>query len=261
MGAALNTASLLFAIVILARGVFIASQAFNKCFIYCCGKIRKKKKEKKELKKFVCAEFLSCTSLILPSVVQRRVRTYWTKVCLLSPNIINDVSSKEFFLFSLLLVSVFWTTFQQKDQALSPFKVPLIGSLLGAQNTHIYCYWTYGNLRLASARSSLPLAADSYFALFKSFLCKGVRRLQCPSRWSCTTDPFLNKLCKPRASTSEQKPRLNTVVCRAFFLQNISKFLSKKPPSHPTDILCWVNSSPTGHISIHARDRGNFLFQ
>lgn len=28
------------------------------------------------------------------------------------------------------------------------------------------------------------------------------------------------------------------------FLQKCSKFFSKKPPSHPTDILCWVRSSP-----------------
>lgn len=48
------------------------------------------------------------------------------------------------------------------------------------------------------------------------FLCKGVRSLQRPSQWSYTTDSFLNKLCKPRTSTSKQKPRLNTVVCRTF---------------------------------------------
>lgn len=29
-----------------------------------------------------------------------------------------------------------------------------------------------------------------------------------------------------------------------FFLQECSKFFSKKPPSHPTDILSWVRSSP-----------------
>jgi len=72
MGVALNTASLLFAIAILARAVLIASQSFNKRFIYCCGKIQ----EKKELKKFVFTEFLSCTSLLYAIYGRIRVRTY-----------------------------------------------------------------------------------------------------------------------------------------------------------------------------------------
>lgn len=101
----------------------------------------------------------------------------------------------------------------------------------------------------ASQCSEFTSTGSRYlFSPFKSLLCEGVRRLQCPSRWSYTTDPFLNELCKPRASTSEEKPRLNSCL-QNFFLQNFSKFLSKKSPSHPTDILYWVNSSPPGHIS------------
>lgn len=84
-----------------------------------------KTKGKFELQNFVCTEFLNWTSLILPEI-WKRVRTYWSKVCFLSPHIIQDVNSKEFLLFSLLLVSTFWTTFQPKDQALSAFQVPLM---------------------------------------------------------------------------------------------------------------------------------------
>lgn len=74
------------------------------------------------------------------------------------------------------------------------------------------------------------------------------------------TDPFLNKLCKPRVSTSEQKLRLNPVVCRTFSCRISQSSCPKKSPSHSTDMLCWVNSSPPGHISTHARDKGNVLF-
>lgn len=60
-----------------------------------------------------------------------------------------------------------------------------------------------------------------------------MRLLQCPSRYSYTTDPFLNKLCKPRASTSEQKPRLNTVVCRTFSCRISQSSCPKNLPSIP----------------------------
>lgn len=40
------------------------------------------------------------------------------------------------------------------------------------------------------------------------------------------------------------EPEIKHSCLQNFFLQQCSKFFSKKPPSHPTDILCWVRSSP-----------------